>query len=138
MKKILIQALKFLGISGIGWLIDMAIYFILTSLMINIVFSNILSSLVAVTFVYFTSTKKIFINKNKEFNINKKYIIYVIYQIFIILLSSTIIGLVNKLIILYIDFNVVLKYSQIIAKILITPITMLCNFIFMKLLMEKI
>lgn len=66
MKKIFFQAIKFFGISGIGWLIDMVIFTALTNLEVNTILSNIISSLVAVTFVYFTSTKKIFINKNEQ------------------------------------------------------------------------
>ncbi len=138
MKKIFFQAIKFFGISGIGWLIDMVIFTTLTNLEVNTILSNIISSLVAVTFVYFTSTKKIFINKNEKININKKYVVYIIYQVLMILASSTLIGLINKGIILYINYEIFLKYSKIIAKILVTPLTMICNFIFMKLLIEKI
>lgn len=138
MKKIFFQAIKFFGISGIGWLIDMVIFTALTNLEVNTILSNIISSLVAVTFVYFTSTKKIFINKNEKINLNKKYVVYIIYQVLMILASSTLIGLINKGIILYINYEIFLKYSKIIAKILVTPLTMICNFIFMKLLIEKI
>jgi len=138
MKKIFFQAIKFFGISGIGWLIDMVIFTTLTNLEVNTILSNIISSLVAVTFVYFTSTKKIFINKNEKINLNKKYVVYIIYQVLMILASSTLIGLINKGIILYINYEIFLKYSKIITKILVTPLTMICNFIFMKLLIEKI
>lgn len=138
MKKIFFQAIKFFGISGIGWLIDMVIFTTLTNLEVNTILSNIISSLVAVTFVYFTSTKKIFINKNEKINLNKKYVVYIIYQVLMILASSTLIGLINNGIILYINYKIFLKYSKIIAKILVTPLTMICNFIFMKLLIEKI
>lgn len=138
MKKIFFQVIKFFGISGIGWLIDMVIFTALTNLEVNTILSNIISSLVAVTFVYFTSTKKIFINKNEKINLNKKYVVYIIYQVLMILASSTLIGLINKGIILYINYEIFLKYSKIITKILVTPLTMICNFIFMKLLIEKI
>lgn len=138
MKKIFFQAIKFFGISGIGWLIDMVIFTALTNLEVNTILSNIISSLVAVTFVYFTSTKKIFINKNEKINLNKKYVVYIIYQVLMILASSTLIGLINNGIILYFNYEIFLKYSKIIAKILVTPLTMICNFIFMKLLIEKI
>lgn len=73
MKKIFFQVIKFFGISGIGWLIDMVIFTTLTNLEVNTILSNIISSLVAVTFVYFTSTKKIFINKNKKIDYEYAY-----------------------------------------------------------------
>ena len=59
--KLIKQAFKFFGISGIGWLIDFLIYTILTSVLkINVDVSNMISSLVGVSFVFLVSTRKIF------------------------------------------------------------------------------
>lgn len=38
----------------------------------------------------------------------------------------------------FITYQIILKYLKIIIKLFITPITMICNFIFMKLLIEKL
>ena len=73
MKKIIVQAISFFGLSGIGWIIDMCIYSIMSNFNIQTIIANIISSFVAVTFVYTTSTKKIFKNINKDFNVKKKY-----------------------------------------------------------------
>lgn len=43
MKKIFFQVIKFFGISGIGWLIDMVIFTTLTNLEVNTILSNIIS-----------------------------------------------------------------------------------------------
>lgn len=130
------QALSFFLVSGIGWLLDMTIYTILSNF-IAITISSIISSSVAVSYVYFVSTKKIFENK-ETFNIKTKYLFYIIYQIIMILTSSFIIGYLNNFILKHISLSFIIKFSKICAKIIITPFTMIINFIFMKFLMEKV
>lgn len=137
MKKIIIQAFSFFGISGIGWLIDMSIYSILTYFNVYTILANIISSFTAVTFVYLTSTKKIFVNINDSFNVKKKYIVYILYQVIIVLISSTIINFIAKNLVNF-DIKLIADYAKISAKIIVTPFTMITNFIFMKFLIEKI
>lgn len=137
MKEILIKVLKFIGFSGIGWLIDTTIYMILTSIFkLNIDISNIFSSLVGVTFVFIMSTRKIFVS-NSKINIKIKYLIYVIYQVILILTISKVM-LLLKDIITPLNIALINKYINIAVKIIITPFTMIINFIVMKLLIEKI
>ena len=137
MKEILIKGLKFIGFSGIGWLIDTTIYMILTSIFkLNIDISNIFSSLVGVTFVFIMSTRKIFVS-NSKINIKIKYLIYVIYQVILILTASKVM-LLLKDIITPLNIDLINKYINITVKIIITPFTMVINFIVMKLLIEKI
>ena len=137
MKKIIIEILKFVGVSGIGWLIDVLIYLTLSSIIkLNVHISNMISSLVGVSFVFLVSTRKIFAN-NSKINLKLKYIIYIVYQLILIYLASlAILSLKNYLTSL--DIKLVIKYVNIISKIIITPFTMLINFIVMKLLIEKI
>lgn len=137
MKKITIDILKFVGVSGIGWLIDVLIYLTLSSIIkLNVDISNMISSLVGVSFVFLVSTRKIFVN-NSKINLKLKYIIYIVYQLILIYLASlAILSLKNYLTSL--DIKLVIKYVNIISKIIITPFTMLINFIVMKLLIEKI
>ena len=66
------KMLKFVFISGLGFIIDFIIYTILVHLFnLNVDISNMISSLVGVTFVFFTSTKKVF--ENNTTNIPLKY-----------------------------------------------------------------
>lgn len=137
MKKIIKEALKFFGVSGIGWLIDLTIYLLLTNIIkIDVNISNIISSLVGVTFVFLVSTRKIFQN-NTKINLKIKYIIYIIYQIILILIVSELLLILKKYL-LTLDIDLITKYINIIVKIIITPFTMLINYIVMKLLIEKL
>ena len=136
MKKLIIQFFKFLLISGTGWLIDTTIYTILTVILkYNVIFSNILSSIPAITFVFFVSTRKIFLTHIGKFSLKQKYLIYILYQIILI----TTVSLIGQ--ILYnISENLLSNKEllKIILKLTITPITMITNFFVMKFLAEKL
>jgi hypothetical protein len=136
MKKLIIQFFKFLLISGTGWLIDTTIYTILTIILkYNVIFSNILSSIPAITFVFFVSTRKIFLTHIGKFSLKQKYLIYILYQI-ILITTVSIIGQI-----LYnISENLLSNKEllKIIIKLTITPITMIINFFVMKFLAEKL
>jgi hypothetical protein len=136
MKKLIIQFFKFLLISGTGWLIDTTIYTILTVILkYNVIFSNILSSIPAITFVFFVSTRKIFLTHIGKFSLKQKYLIYILYQIILI----TTVSLIGQ--ILYnISENLLSNKEllKIIIKLTITPITMITNFFVMKFLAEKL
>lgn len=139
LKKILKQFINFLFLSGIGWLIDFTLYLLFLNIFnLKIIYSNILSSIPAVTFVFFISTQKIFSKNNSRISLKEKYLIYFLYQLILILLISLLAQYLYLLSLKNISMNVELKLLKIIIKILITPITMLINFIVMKFLIEKL
>ena len=139
LKKILKQFINFLFLSGIGWLIDFTLYLLFSNVFnLKIIYSNILSSIPAVTFVFFISTRKIFSKNNSRISLKEKYLIYFLYQLILILLISLLAQYLYLLSLKNISMNVELKLLKIIIKILITPITMLINFIVMKFLIEKL
>ena len=136
MKKLIIQFLKFLLISGTGWLIDTTIYTILTVILkYNVIFSNILSSIPAITFVFFVSTRKIFLTHIGKFSLKQKYLIYILYQIILIVTVSIIGQMLYNISEPLLNNKGLLK---IIIKLTITPITMITNFFVMKFLAEKL
>ena len=139
LKKILKQFINFLFLSGIGWLIDFTLYLLFSNIFnLKIIYSNILSSIPAVTFVFFVSTRKIFSKNNSRISLKEKYLIYFLYQLILIVLISIWAQYLYLLSLKNISMNIELKFLKIIIKILITPITMLINFIVMKFLIEKL
>lgn len=139
LKKILKQFINFLFLSGIGWLIDFTLYLLFSNVFnLKIIHSNILSSIPAVTFVFFVSTRKVFSKNNSKISLKEKYLIYFLYQLILIVLISLLAQYLYFLSLKNISMNVELKLLKIIIKILITPITMLINFIVMKFLIEKL
>ena len=139
LKKILRQFIKFLFLSGIGWLIDFTLYLIFSNIFdFRIIYSNILSSIPAVTFVFFVSIQKIFIKNKKGLTLKEKYLIYFLYQVILIITISLLGQYLYLLILKNIAVKIELKILKLIIKILITQITMLINFIVMKFLVEKL
>lgn len=139
LKKILRQFIKFLFLSGIGWLIDFTLYLIFSNIFdFRIIYSNILSSIPAVTFVFFVSTRRVFVKNKKGFTLKEKYFIYFLYQVILIITISLLGQYLYLLILKNIAVKIELKILKLIIKILITPITMLINFIVMKFLIEKL
>ena len=137
LKRLLGQAVRFVGLSGIGWILDFCTYIVLSRICKNLVLDNFISSWVGVTFVFIFATRKIFEN-NSRIDLKWKYLIYIVYQVILIFLVSKLLGLIDSFIVSNISLALVTGFSAIIAKILVTPITMIMNFFVMKGLIEKL
>lgn len=137
MQKFLKQVIKFVGLSGIGWLLDFFVYTSLGFISTNLVLNNSISSWIGVTFVFICATRKIFQNSNK-ISLKWKYIIYIGYQIILVFAISKLLNIINTFIIDNITVAIILRFSYIIAKIFVTPITMILNFFVMKGVIEKL
>lgn len=137
MKKLLGQAIRFIGISGIGWVLDFLVYAGLGFISSDLVLNNTLSSWVGVTFVFIFATRKVFKNESK-ISLPWKYLIYILYQCVLIFFISKVLNGINIAIVSYINIGLIVTFSSIIAKILVTPITMALNFGVMKGLIEKL
>lgn len=128
------KAFKFVFISGLGFIIDFIIYNILTLLFnVNVDLSNMISSMVGVTFVFFTSTKKVFENNTQKISLKVKYLIYVVYQLLLIFLASKVMLLLKNYLVTF-DISLLTQYASIIVKIFITPFTLTINYFVMKYL----
>lgn len=137
MKNLLMQAVKFVGLSGIGWILDFVTYTLLGIISDNLVRNNVISSWVGVTFVFLFATRKVFQN-NSKISLKWKYFIYLLYQCVLIYAVSKLLFLINNIIVSEIDIAFVLDWSSIIAKILVTPVTMFLNFWVMKGVIERL
>lgn len=135
--KLLKQAFAFIGISGIGWCIDFVIYLLLNQF-IEAQYANMISAAAGVSFVFWVSTRKTFKNNIKRLSLKWKYLIYLVYQVGAILGASALIAFVQKTVIPAVGWELLLRYSYIAAKIIVTPFTLCLNFIVMKILVEKV
>lgn len=135
--KLIRQAIHFIGLSGIGWILDFCTYIGLGFVSENPGFNNIVSSWVGVTFVFIFATRKVFKN-NSKIPLKCKYLIYLLYQCVLIFLVSKLLNVIDAAIVAHVQIALIQRFSAIIAKILITPITMVLNFFVMKGIIEKI
>lgn len=133
------QIYLFLGISGIGWILDFTTFTILGLLLSNLFIVSSVSALIGASFVFSLSPKFIFNNK-KSLPFRLKYFFYILYQVILILLLSFLIveveGWLKIFLVQYLPF--INGFCYILSKILITPIAMACNFCVMKFIIEKL
>ena len=135
--ELLSQAIRFFGLSGIGWLMDFAVYTILSFFVENLALVNMLSSLVGASFVFLTSTRFVFRNSHK-LPLYLKYAVYIIYQLILIWLISMLLAKINLLLLGLLGSTVLAVFCPTLAKIIVTPITMCLNFFVSKFVIEKI
>ncbi len=128
----MLRVIKFVFVSGLGFFIDFVLYSILIRLInLDIFVISLFTSLVGVTFVFFTSTKKVFENNTANIPLKYKYLIYVVYQIILILVCSKIIVYLNGIFETS-SVTLISKYSKELAKLCIPPVTLTINYFVMK------
>ncbi len=133
------KALQFFLTSGLGFLMDFAVYIILTQCLDrNVMTANCFSSLVGASFVFAVSTHRIFVKKENGLPLYIKYILYIIYQLVLIFLVSAAGEWLDSVIHYLFAAELILTYSKLICKIIITPVTMTCNFFVTRFITEKI
>lgn len=137
MKELFRQAIRFVGLSGIGWILDMGTYTGLGLVSDNLVLNNTISSWAGVTFVFISATRNVFSNVSR-IPLKWKYMIYICYQCILIFLMSKLLNRINVVMTANIEIAFVQLFSAIIAKILVTPLTMALNFVVMKGIIEKL
>ncbi len=136
MSKLIKKLGAFLLFSGVGWIIDFGIYSILTGPMgLPVAGANYLSSVPAITFVFFASTRKTFRCRTEGLSKGTKYLIYVVYQLLLVTAVSFLAQALDPLLAKVIP--VAAAYSKLLAKVCITPVTMLCNFFVLRRIAEK-
>ena len=137
MQTLFFQAIKFFGISGIGWLLDFGTYTVLGVFFHNLFLNNVISSWIGVTFTFVFSTRTVFKNRS-SMPVKVKYLLYLLYQAALIFVVSKLVQFVDTQLLRVFDAHIIVKSSYLIAKILVTPVTMVLNFLVMKILLEKI
>ena len=137
LNKFFLQILKFIGFSGIGWCLDFILYTILAFCGVNLFWANIAGAVLGVSFVFISSTRYIFKNDG-QVPLWIKYFLYLIYQAILVTCVSYILVRINAFLLNNISAYIAPNYIAILSKIIITPITMVLNFIVLKNLVEKI
>ena len=137
LRRLLGQALRFLGLSGIGWLMDFTVYTLLSLRMENLALVNVFSSLVGASFVFLFSTRFVFRDSHR-IPLGLKYAIYIVYQLLLIFLISKLLAWIAAGIALHAPWALLRKLTAVLSKIIVTPITMTVNFLVMKAVIEKL
>ena len=130
---------QFLITSGIGFILDFITYTILTRQFgFRVVTANILSSIVGATFSFLVCTHKVFETNKTRIPLYLKYVMYILYQLALIVAVSFLAEYLDTLLKQNIDIAFINENRKLICKVLITPITMTCNFLVMRAISEKV
>lgn len=124
---------RFTFLSGIGWLCDFVTFALLLKF-INVpsFIANCVSSYVGVTFVWFAALKMVFMRKSEGSNIFL--LIFWGFQFISIVAYSYLLQKVAGSVLVEVLPLQASSYPNIAAKIIVTPFTLVTNFLFMKFL----
>ena len=132
------QGAFFVLVSGLGWCMDFGFYTVLTScLSVPVAPANMLASMPAVTFVFVLSTRHIFATQKNRWGLGVKYAAYLAYQAVLVTSVSLLAGWLYVQLQGFVLPDLLAQYLNILVKVLITPLTMACNFFMMKFLAER-
>lgn len=137
LRNLLVQAIRFVGLSGIGWLLDFTVYTVLSFVLENLAVVNMLSSLCGASFVFLFSTRFVFQNSHR-IPLWMKYAVYIIYQLVLIWLISMLLAQINVFLVGFLGSTFLGAFCPTLSKIIVTPITMCLNFFVSKFVIEKI
>ena len=125
--------ITFVLLSGVGWLCDFVTFTLLVKLFnVHSFEANFVSSYAGVTFVWFTSLKRVFKFSGKGHS--TFLLVYWCFQFVSILIYSQLLDMIVHVIPSVFQLAQISQNPEIAAKIIITPFSLLTNFIFMKLL----
>jgi putative flippase GtrA len=116
--ELLAKVVRFGVVSGVGLGLDVCIFLALSALNVRAGIANFVSASVAVTFVYFASTRKVFRYQGQF--LFRLFLAYLVYQVIAVALAS---GAVDGI--------AGLGALPIVAKLLILPVTFSSNYAFM-------
>jgi putative flippase GtrA len=133
---------EFVLVSGVGWLIDFSIFSTLTSGGVTPFSANLISAGTAVLFVFAVCRRALFRNSPRP--LHKAITLYVIYNIAAIAVASLFVQLLGRRIAP--ELNQILAFvlskgygsslahvalAPIVAKVVVTPLTLYANFVAM-------
>ncbi len=116
--------LRFGLVSGIGWLVDFALFALLTRAGTPVALANFVGASTAVTYVFFASLRPIFRYGGRY--AGRKLLLYWTYQALAVTAASWLIHAVSAL-----------GVAPLLSKVLVTPLTFVANFLFMRWLARE-
>jgi putative flippase GtrA len=114
---------NFAALSAVGLAIDMGVFSVLVYCGLRPGYANLVSATLAVTFVYFSSAKRVF-QYHGQFLVSL-FLLYVTYQVMAVLAAS-----------FAVDRLVTMGFWPITSKLLILPVTFTVNYLFMSFLLK--
>jgi hypothetical protein len=112
-----LQFIKFTICSGTGLFLDISTFYFLTLLKMHVFFSNAISSFIAITFVYITTTKFVYLTANYSLDKFVRFVSF--YCISILVFSSIVWGITFTFI-----------FTPLQSKVMVIPFSLIINYFF--------
>jgi putative flippase GtrA len=123
--------IRFTLFSGVGWIIDLVTFSLLVNKFhIQPFYANFISSYIGITFVWFMALNAVFEKKNISY---ARYLLtYWTFQLFSITFYSELLNFI--FVILQGNLPMILwtNSQELLSKIIVTPLNLFTNYIFMK------
>ncbi len=135
----ILSFMKFAGISGLGWLLDITIFLTLVSVFkLELFQANTVSSCTAALVVFLLSREFIFHKTSKVLLL--RVAIYLTYTLIVIFVASMVIGIIVS-ILRPLAENIIDKWMMIVlagtAKVIVTPPQLILNYYMSRFISER-
>ena len=133
------QAVLFVALSGTGWLLDTTVFLLLSGPGgWPVVAANMVSGSCGVLFVFIASSRGVF--RRNEGSMAQKVGTLLLFNAAAILASSVVLGLIAAWLtqgVARLGWAVAPGIIRLVAKMLVTPVTLALNFIVVRFLLER-
>lgn len=130
------QAVRFVGVSGIGWLIDFAVFSLMAWRGLLPTVANMISSCIGASFTFVFSTRFVF-RRGGAVSIAVKWAAYIVWELLLIAAASKLLGCVDKALLHFVPASLA-PFCAPAAKCAITSLTMCANFFAMRYAIERL
>lgn len=132
------RALRFLGVSGVGWIFDLTVTALLVGAGMRVMLAGVIGGLAGATFAFLSSSRVVFPAHAGPTTLNV--VSYVVYSLVLILAAGSVMEWVaNGLLVLlrWGDLTLALPLIAIVAKCIVTPLTLAANFLVARALLTS-
>ncbi len=133
------QGIRFVALSGVGWLIDTSVFLLLVSFTpITVLLANIVGGACGASFAFLTSSRWVFAGVGTK--VPARLVIYLIYTVLLILTASVLVDLVHSGLTTLsagAGFAAPRSFIAFVAKCLVTPLLLVSNFFVARYLSQR-
>lgn len=130
------QAVRFVGVSGAGWLVDFAVFSLMAWRGLLPAVANMMSSCIGASFTFVFSTRFVF-RRGGAVPMAVKWAAYIVWELLLIAVASKLLGCVDKALLRLLPASLA-PFCAPAAKCAITPFTMCANFFAMRYAIERL
>ncbi|NJO54097.1 MAG: hypothetical protein HC829_03970 [Bacteroidales bacterium] len=127
----LVKPLRFVGLSGIGWVIDTSVYMLLVGgADLRVFWASMVGGLCGASFAFLTSSRLVFANRRG--GLGRRLLVYLLYTVVQIIAAAALIDMLAAALLAAVThFGLTVPWPMIafLAKCIITPFLLAMNYV---------